>query len=85
VAFRLAPLGEADARAMIAETAAGKLLVGIRGQAPGDLDAVVDTLRRVGQLVSDFPEIAELDINPLIVGPAGQGAWAVDVRMAVDS
>lgn len=84
VAFRLAPLCAADARAMIAETAAGKLLAGVRGQAPGDLDAVVDTLRRVGQLVSDFPEIAELDINPLIVGAAGQGAWAVDVRMAVE-
>jgi len=83
VAFRLAPLCEADARAMIAETAAGKIMAGVRGQAPGDIAAVVDTLRRVGQLVADFPGISELDINPLIVGPEGQGAWAVDVRMAL--
>ena len=85
VAFRLAPLCEADAHAMVAETAAGKLLAGVRGQAPGDMIAVVDTLRRVGQLVSDFPRIAELDINPLIVGEAGQGVWAVDVRIAITS
>ncbi len=83
VAFRLAPLCEADARAMVAETAAGQLLAGVRGEKPGDLDAVVETLRRVGQLLADFPQIAELDINPLIVGPAGAGAWAVDVRIKV--
>jgi acetyltransferase len=84
VAFRLAPLCERDAREMVAETAAGQLLEGVRGEAPGDLDAVVETLRRVGQLVADFPCIAELDINPLIVGQVGAGAWAVDVRMALD-
>jgi acetyltransferase len=84
VAFRLAPLCERDARDMVAETAAGQLLEGVRGEAPGDLDAVVETLRRVGQLVADFPCIAELDINPLIVGRVGEGAWAVDVRMALD-
>jgi len=84
VSFRLAPLNEHDAETLIAETAAGKILKGVRGQPPGDLAAVVDTLRRVGQLVSDFPCLAELDLNPLIVGPLGQGAWAVDARMAVD-
>ncbi|MBN1261897.1 MAG: acetate--CoA ligase family protein [Anaerolineae bacterium] len=83
VAFRLAPLCETDARDMILETAAGKLLQGVRGQVPGDMEAVIDTLRRIGQLVADFPCIRELDINPLIVGPAGHGAWAVDVRMAL--
>ncbi|MBN2004070.1 MAG: acetate--CoA ligase family protein [Anaerolineae bacterium] len=85
VAFRLAPLCEADACAMIAETAAGKLLAGVRGQPPADMTAVVDTLLRLGQLASDFPCIAEMDINPLIVAPAGQGAWAVDVRIALDA
>lgn len=83
VAFRLAPLCAEDARAMIAETAAGKIMAGVRGQTRGDIAAVVDTLRRVGQLVADFPQISELDINPLIVGQEGQGAWAVDVRMAI--
>jgi len=85
VAFRLAPLAEHDAQEMIAETAAGQLLAGVRGEAAGDLAATVDTLRRVGQLVHDFPCIAEMDINPLIVGAAGEGAWAVDVRIAIDS
>lgn len=83
VAFRLAPLCAEDARAMIAETAAGKIMAGVRGQSPGDIAAVVETLRRVGQLVADFPGISEMDINPLIVGTEGQGAWAVDVRMAI--
>ena len=84
VSFRLAPLNERDAETLVAETAVGKILKGVRGQPPGDLAAVVDTLRRVGQLVSDFPCLAELDLNPLMVGPLGQGAWAVDARMAVD-
>ncbi len=84
VAFRLAPIAAADAREMIGETAVGKILAGVRGQPPADVEAVVETLQRVGQLVADFPAIAELDINPLIVGKAGEGAWAVDVRLRLD-
>jgi acetyltransferase len=85
VSFRLAPLNETDARDMLRETAAGQIMEGVRGQTAGDVDAVVDTLRRVGQLVTDFPAVAELDINPLIVGPEGEGAWAVDVRVRLDA
>jgi acetyltransferase len=81
VAFRLAPLSEADAREMVMETAAGKLLKGVRGQPPRDIDAVVDAIRRIGQLMVDVPELSEIDLNPLIVGEAGEGAWAVDVRI----
>ena len=84
VAFRLAPLCAQDARDMILETAAGKIMQGVRGEAPGDTAAVVETLRRVGQLVADFPCISEMDINPLIVGSEGAGAWAVDARIALD-
>jgi len=83
VAFRLAPLSEREAREMVAETAAGRLLAGVRGQPPGDTVAVVDALRRVGQMMSDLPAIAEIDLNPLIVGPSGAGAWAVDVRVVL--
>ncbi len=83
VAFRLAPLTEADARDMVMETAAGKLLAGVRGQPPRDVAAVVDTIRRVGQLMVDRPEICEIDFNPLIVGE--QGAWAVDVRVVLET
>ena len=83
VAFRLAPLGEAEAREMVAETAAGRLLAGGRGQPPGDTDAVIQTLVRLGRLMVDLPEVVEVDLNPLIVGPAGEGAWAVDVRIVI--
>jgi len=81
VAFQLAPLSEAEAREMMAETAAGRLLAGVRGQPPGDVDAVVGALLRVAQLMADLPQVAEVDLNPLIVGAAGEGAWAVDVRI----
>ncbi len=84
VAFRLAPVCEQDAHAMLMETAAGKLLQGVRGQPAGDIPAVIAIIQRLGQLVTDFPCIAELDINPLIVDQAGSGAWAVDVRIALD-
>jgi acetyl coenzyme A synthetase (ADP forming)-like protein len=85
VAFRLAPLSAAEARAMVAETAAGRLLAGVRGQPPGDLDGVVAALVGVGQLMADLPLVAAVDLNPLIVGPAGEGAWAVDVRIVIES
>jgi acetyltransferase len=81
VAFRLAPLSVAEAREMIAETAAGKLLAGVRGQPPRDIEAVVQALRRVAQLMVDLPQVVEVDLNPLIVAPAGEGAWAVDARI----
>ena len=84
VAFRLAPLSEADARAMVMETAAGKLLGGVRGRPPADIDAVVDAVRRVGELMANAPAVSEVDLNPLIVGQAGEGAWAVDVRIVLD-
>ena len=83
VAFRLAPLSATEAREMVAETAAGRLLAGVRGQQPGDLDAVVEALRRVAQLMADLPQVVEVDLNPLIVGPAGEGAWAADVRIVL--
>ncbi len=83
VAFRLAPLSEDEAREMVAGTAAGKLLEGVRGQPPGDIEAVVDALRRIGQLMVDVSELSEIDLNPLIVGEAGEGAWAVDVRIVM--
>jgi len=85
VAFRLAPLSEAEAREMVAETAAGRLLAGVRGRPPGDVEAVIDALLQVGQLMADLPQVAEIDLNPLIVGQVGEGAWAVDVRVVLAS
>jgi hypothetical protein len=51
----------------------------VRGQAPRDAEAVVDALCRVGWLMAEFPQVAEVDLNPIIVG--ARGAWAVDVRV----
>jgi len=81
VSFRLAPLTRAEARAMMAETRGERLLRGVRGRPPADRDAIAEVLVRVSQLVTDFPDITELDINPLIAWEEGHGTVAVDVRV----
>ncbi len=78
VAFALAPLTEADAHYLLDSTWAGKKLAGFRNLEAGDETAVLDTLYRLGQLVSDFPDIAEIEINPLRV--LSDGVFALDVR-----
>jgi acetyltransferase len=83
VTFRIAPFSRQEAEAMLGEIRARALLDGVRGQPSVDKAALVDTLLRVGQLVQDFPEIVELDINPLVVYPQGQGAIAIDVRLVL--
>lgn len=81
VAFRVAPLGEKDAREMIEETRAYKLLTGFRGQPNADVDAVVKSILRLSRIAVDFPEIEEMEINPLLVLEEGKGAVALDCRM----
>lgn len=81
VTFRVAPMTRLQAKQMVEAIRSYKLLAGVRGQAPADLDAVIDVLLRVSQLVIDFPEIAEMDINPLLVREQGKGAVAVDMRL----
>lgn len=80
--FRVAPVSEREAREMVSEIRAAPMLEGARGRAPADVDAVVETIQRVSQLVGDFPAIGELDINPLVVSP--DGVAAVDLRLTVD-
>ena len=84
VTFRVAPIDRREAREMLSEIRAYKLLTGVRGEKAADLDAVADTIVRVSQLVTDFPEIVELDINPLLVFPAGQGVLGLDMRLAIN-
>ena len=84
VAFRVAPMSRLQAQQMVESIRSYKLLTGGRGQAPADLEATVDTILRVAQLVVDFPEIAELDINPLLVREQGKGAVAVDMRLILN-
>ena len=83
VTFRLAPFSPDEALQMLEEIRARAILDGVRGQPPADKEAIVDILLRIGQLVQDFPEIAELDINPVIVYPKGQGALAIDMRLVL--
>ncbi|MCK4801423.1 MAG: acetate--CoA ligase family protein [Anaerolineales bacterium] len=85
VTFRIAPFTRLEAQAMLEEIRSKALLEGIRGKPPIDKGAIVDTLLRMGQLVQEFPEIAEFDINPLIVYPKGQGAIAIDMRLVLAS
>ena len=85
VTFRVAPFTKLDAKAMLEEIRSKALLDGVRGNPAVDKEALVETLLRMGQLVQEFPEIAEFDINPLIVYPEGQGAIAIDMRLVLAS
>jgi acyl-CoA synthetase (NDP forming) len=80
-AARLTPLSQPDADDMIRELRAAPLLFGHRGAPPVDASALADVLLRVSQLADDLPEVAELDLNPVIASPAG--ACAVDARVRV--
>jgi acetyl coenzyme A synthetase (ADP forming)-like protein len=84
VTFRLAPFSRQEAEEMLSEIRARALLDGVRGKPPVDKSAIVETLLRIGQLVQDFPEIAELDINPLVVFRRDQGAIAIDMRLVLN-
>jgi acetyl coenzyme A synthetase (ADP forming)-like protein len=81
VAVRLTPLTERDAREMIADLKIAPALAGVRGRRPADIGALSDVLVRIGALVEAFPQIAELDCNPVIVHE--HGAAIVDVRVRV--
>lgn len=83
VVFRVAPFSRREAEEMVREIRSYPLLEGIRGEPPADHEAMVDALCRVSQLVTDFPEIVELDINPLMVFEEGRGAVALDMRLVL--
>jgi len=85
VVFRLAPVDEQEARQMVHSIKTLKLLKGVRGEKPSDLGAIVDSLQRLSQLVTEFPEIEEFDINPLLVLQEGKGVRTVDVRISLKS
>ncbi|WP_247728480.1 acetate--CoA ligase family protein [Halovivax limisalsi] len=82
-AVRVAPISGDEAREMVSEIRASPLLHGARGREPADVDAVVETIQRLSQLVTDFPSILELDVNPLVAGP--DGVQAIDLRLTVDT
>ena len=83
VSFSIAPVTEDDLNHLLKTTWAGKKLRGFRNIPPGDIEAVNDCLTRLGYLLSDFPQIKEAEINPLMVLPQGEGAFAVDIRLRI--
>jgi acetate---CoA ligase (ADP-forming) len=84
VAFALAPLTITEAETLIDRTWAGEKLRGYRNLPPADYEQVVDCLLRLGQLAADWPELVEIEINPLRVLATGQGVWAIDGRARLE-
>ncbi len=81
VTFHLAPITSSEAMSMLIGTRSYKLLEGVRGEQGVDLAAIGEALQRISQLVTDFPVITELDINPFIVGKMGEDSFAADARI----
>jgi acetyl coenzyme A synthetase (ADP forming)-like protein len=82
ITFRLAPASEEDALSMLDGIAAAEILRGVRGAPPVDRAALATMIERVSTLVADFPEISELDLNPVFASE--RGATAADVRVVLD-
>ena len=82
VTFRLAPTTKTHAQAMLGEIAGAAILDGVRGQPGVDKSALAELIVNIGRLVDDFPEIAELDLNPVFA--CADGATAVDARVLLD-
>ncbi|WP_037077303.1 acetate--CoA ligase family protein [Pseudonocardia spinosispora] len=83
VTFRLAPVDTATARSMLDDIDAAEILRGVRGAEAVDADALADIIRRLSDLVTDFPSIRELDLNPVFARP--DGASAADVRVLLET
>lgn len=84
VTFRIAPVSRVEAMEMVHEIRAYSLLRGVRGEASADIAAIVQAIQRIAQLVTDFPEIVELDINPLLAFDQGRGVMGLDMRLILD-
>ena len=82
ITFRLAPVSMQDALSMLDGIAAAEILRGVRGAKPVDRAALANMIERVASLVADFPEIAEMDLNPVFASE--HGATAADVRIVLD-
>ena len=82
ITFRLAPAESADAHAMLNDISGSKILDGVRGQAGVDRTALAKTIEHISHLVNDFPEIDELDLNPVFA--SADGAVAADVRVLLN-
>ncbi len=85
IAFRAFPLSRGEANRMISEIKTYPLLLGVRGEKRKDIDMLADAVLRVGTIIKKFPEISDIEINPLIAYEYGQGVKAVDVRILLST
>jgi len=76
--------GEAEIVEALSRLSAKKLLAGVRGAPPCDIDAVVKAVMAIGRLIETVPAITEIDLNPLMVHAKGQGATALDALIVAD-
>ncbi|HOE52601.1 MAG TPA: acetate--CoA ligase family protein [Methanomassiliicoccales archaeon] len=83
VAHGIAPLDRNDAERMVRSIKAYPMLTGARGKRPGDIPALVDVILRVSQMAMEFPELEELEMNPVMVGDEGMGVTAVDALVTI--
>lgn len=83
ISFRLAPLTADEAKEMMKEIKGYPVLAGTRGAPSADIDTLASIIEKIGKLMVDFPQISELDINPVFVYNAGGGAKAVDARIVL--
>lgn len=83
VTFHIAPITFDEAMQMLESTRSFSLLKGVRGQSSVDIAAIANSLQRISQLVTEFPQIAEMDINPFIVGRIGEESIAADARITL--
>lgn len=85
ISFRSFPLSRNEATKMISEIKTYPLLLGVRGEKRKDIDALADAVLRVGTIIKKFPEISDIEINPLVAYEYGQGVKAVDVRIMLST
>jgi len=84
VSFYLAPLTAEEAKQMLINTKTYQMLQGVRGEEGVDIESIAEGLQRLSQLVTEFPQIQEMDINPYVVGPEGTSPIAVDARISLE-
>ena len=83
VVFKVAPITDLEASSMILSIRTSQILQGVRGEKPSDIKKLAECIQRISQLVTDFPQIKELDLNPTIVFEEGKGCKVVDVRIGL--
>ncbi len=84
VSLRVAPVSDTMARELINETRIGRVLSGIRGLPPADLEALASAIRSLSRLMTSFPQIQEVDLNPTLLFPGQPGLLVLDARIRVE-